>query len=120
MNQLKGIVGFEKLKICCIIGVEPHERNCEQEIYVDLKVKTDLLQAATSDDLNFAIDYTALACLCERVAQNHYFLLETYAIHVLNEILERFTIEWAWICVRKPSAIVTAACSLVEIKKYKV
>jgi 7,8-dihydroneopterin aldolase/epimerase/oxygenase len=119
MNQLPGIVGFEKLKISCIIGVEPWERTSVQEIFVDVKVQTDFFQAAKTDDLSYAINYVELANICERVAQNGYFLLETYAANALEEILEKFPVEWASFSVRKPGALSNAVCSFVEIKKYK-
>lgn len=114
---MEGIVGFERLKLTCIIGAEPHERLVKQEVYVDLKVKTDFFPAALSDDIKQALDYTELAHLCERVAENQYMLLETYAYTVLQEILSRYKASWAWIAVRKPSALPNAACSLIVLEE---
>lgn len=113
---MESIVGFESLKVHCIIGVEPREREHPQEISVDLKVKPDFIPSVLSDDLANAIDYTALAILCATVAQNKFFLLETYAAVVLEKVLMQYPVEWAAICVRKPGAIPNAACAFVELK----
>ena len=115
---LTGMIGFEGLKICCIIGTEAYERENEQEIYVDLKVKADLLPAARSDDLKQALDYTQLAEICKQCAQNNYFLLEAYAAAVLQEVTGRFQVEWVGISVRKPKAIPGAEAAFVELSNH--
>lgn len=119
MSQLPGFIGFEKLKITCIVGIEPQERLLQQEIYVDLKVQADLLPAVQADDLRYGIDYTALAELCASVAERGFFLIETYAAAVLDQVMERFNVEWAWIAVRKPGCIPHASCALVELSKER-
>lgn len=115
-----GIIGFEELKISCIIGVENHERHHEQEIYVDLKIETDFSKCAISDHIHDTIDYVALAQICTEIARKgKYQLLEKYACDVVNALLIQQGINWAWIKVKKPNALPAAACSTVEMKKMR-
>jgi FolB domain-containing protein len=117
---MEGVLGFENHRISCIIGAYPAERNNEQDIFVDLKVKADLSKPAKTDDLNDTIDYAALANLCTELARkNGYQLLEAFAGDVLNEIFSRFAVEEAWIKIKKPNAIETADYCMVEISRSK-
>ena len=113
---MKGRIGFERHEIQCRIGVTAEERERTQPIFVDLKVEVDLTRAVESDDFVDAVDYAAMAQLCTEVAtRKQYQLIEKYAGDVLRELLAHFNILEAWICVRKPNALPTAACSLVEL-----
>lgn len=112
-----GSIGFNKLKIFCIIGVEKHEREEPQEIYVDLKVSYDLSACVEDDRMAEAIDYVSLARACSSIAKEGRFqLIETYAWSVLQHLRTHFPITHAWIRVEKPKAIERAACSFVEVE----
>lgn len=110
-------IGFRKLKIHCIIGVEKFERVKPQDIYVDLKVSYDISSCIKDDQVAHAIDYVALAEVCSDIAKEGGFhLIETYAWHVLQYLRSHFPIKHAWIQVKKPMAIKLAACSFVELE----
>lgn len=38
---------------------------------------------------------------------------------ILDECFHRFTIDWAWISVQKPSAIPLASCGFIEIERLR-
>lgn len=119
-SEMKGIVGFEGFKILCIIGTEEHERCKEQELYVDLKVESNLALAASSDHLKDTINYVSLAKICQQVAhQGKFHLLEKYVFEVLTIILATFDVSWAWIRVKKPGALEHAEHAFVELKLFK-
>jgi len=117
MRKQLAIIGFNGYKVHCIIGIKPHERSIEQDIYIDLKVEKDISQAVSLDNVENTVDYTALAEICRDIAvEKGYFLLETYASKVLEMIIARFSVNWAWIRVRKPSAIPGADEAIIELK----
>jgi dihydroneopterin aldolase len=117
---MKGLIGFDRFEIHCIIGVEPEERNRRQTIYVDMRVEADFANCVTSDHIHDTVNYVDLANICSRLAvTRHYRLLETYVYEVLNTIMNQFNISWAWIRVKKPDALKSAEYTLVEFEKYR-
>lgn len=120
MDMMPGLIGFEHLPIKCIIGVYPEERLKEQEIFVDLKVEANFGPCALSDQINHTVNYAMLAKLCTEMAQtSQYQLLETYASHVLQKLIDEFAINWAWIKVKKPMAASSSYYMTVELKQVK-
>jgi len=111
-------IGFQNLKIHCIIGDLPEERVTEQIIYVDLTVVADITKTVTHDDIAYGVDYVALSELCKQMAiEGKYHLIETYISAVLESILERFPVDQATMRVRKPGGIADADCAFVELTK---
>ena len=114
---MQGLIGFNQHKIKCIIGVHSNEHHSEQEIFIDLKVKTNFKRCVQTDALADTIDYVAMAEVCTLLAKSHhYHLLETYAWEVLHKLFERFPIEWAWIRIQKPAAL-ASGYAYVELER---
>lgn len=108
-------IGFDGLAIHCIIGELPHERIVEQQIFVDLRITTDAAKAALSDDIKDTVDYTELARLATRLAQdNSYKLLEAYAAALLRSIILVPGVLTAWVRIEKPGSIPKAKAAVVE------
>lgn len=119
-QQARGIIGVCHHQIRCIVGVNPEERIQEQEIYVDLKVKSNFNACLGSDQIKDTVDYNQLAQLSTQLAQEkRYHLLETFAVEVIDQILANFPVSWAWIRVKKPLAISTAHYTLVEFERSR-
>jgi dihydroneopterin aldolase len=115
-----GWIGFENHRISCVIGIGAEERREEQLIFVDLKAAVDISESVKTDKLEDTVDYAAMAQVCtDLAAQNQYQLLEKYASDVLQALFKRFDILEARIKVKKPKALPTAACSVVELSKKK-
>lgn len=115
-----GIIGFERYKVRCIIGTEAWERQELQEVFVDLKVEADFSRVVRSQDLLDTINYVGLADLCQKIAEEgRYYLLEKYAADVLEEMFRQYPIVSGWICVKKPQALPSAKCALVELKRER-
>jgi len=116
-KNIPGLIGFENLKIVCIIGVNPEERIHEQPIFVDVKVEANFHASAQSDHVRDTINYVTLSDLCTEFAQKgQYQLIEKYAYDVLKRFLSDFSINWAWIKVKKPQAVPAADFTSVELK----
>ena len=118
MSQVSGYIGFEHLRVNCIIGILPHERTQKQEIFIDLKVKAKFGFTSKTEDLNETIDYVELTNLSRDLAQSgKYYLIETLAKEILDSILKRFDVEEAWVKIKKPGALPDAKCAFVELEK---
>lgn len=114
---MNGIIGIENLRIRCIIGINVEERETEQDIYIDLKVESDLSRCISSDSIRDTINYIALKDLCTKLAQaKRYRLLETFACEILSHLFKEFDIQWAWVRVKKPNAISEAEFAMVELQ----
>lgn len=117
---MQGTIGFENLRIECVIGDLPEEREKEQSIFVSLKVKCDFSKCTASDRLEDTVDYVALADACRLEAvKGKYHMLEAYAGNTLDRLLTSYPISEAWICVKKPNCVQNADHTLVELSKRK-
>lgn len=114
-----GISGVEQKKIACIIGVLPEERTRKQDLYVDFKVCFDFAPAGNTDQLSAVVDYRSLSSIIEELAQhNKYQLLEAFAVDAVKVMLAADRrITWAWIRIRKPSAIPLSEGAVVEYEQ---
>ena len=89
----------------CIIGIHPFERGSHQRLEISLTITTDFSQAAASDDIEQAIDYTALTARIETfVQQGKFQLIETLVERLADEIFEP-PMEALEIEVVKPAAL---------------
>lgn len=121
-HELKqiGVVGFHQHQILCIVGILPEERVKEQILWVDLKVKIDFSPCLRSGSLDKTVNYSQLASFCTMLARDkHYGLIEAFASDIILGCFEQFNAEWAWVCVRKPSAIPTASYAFVEMERNR-
>lgn len=110
-----GIVGFEQLRVRCLIGTDPHEKEKEQEIFVDVRIEYDWSACLASDCLTDTIDYRQLADLCNEVGKSqHHGLLEFYAKKVADRIFKEFPARHIWIRVSKPHVLPVAKDAYVE------
>lgn len=115
-----GIVGFENLRIHCIIGDIPQERTVEQDILVDVQMEADFSRAASTDDISDAICYATVANFCVELAQKGKFhLLETLAFELVQQLTAKFKLSWIKVVIKKPSAIPEASFAFVELKHGK-
>lgn len=117
---MKGIIGFQGLCIRCIIGVTPEERCREQEIYLDLKVRANFSECITTDNLSDTVSYVELSQLCTEVAHEKKFhLMETLANVISQRLFLNESIEWVWIRINKPSALVNADQAFIELERVR-
>jgi 7,8-dihydroneopterin aldolase/epimerase/oxygenase len=119
-KKMNGFIGFNQLRVSCIIGIHPAERTTEQDLYIDLKVRTDFSQLILSDSIHDTIDYVRLAEICKDLGQSQkYYLIETFAARVLDAIFREFDVVEAAITIKKPSALPEAACAIVELSRVR-
>ncbi|HJL99961.1 MAG: dihydroneopterin aldolase [Acidimicrobiales bacterium] len=80
--QLRG------LRVVCIVGVLPEERERPQPIELDIDIYTDLSAAGKSDDLADTVDYGAVAETATEIClSSQAQLLEHLAQRIADQLL---------------------------------
>ena len=105
------------LPVGCVIGTLPAERTAPQTLFFDLELCGDFSRAGHTDDLNDAVDYTAVErCLKDYAAGTSFQLLERLAYACGEKLLERFPLlERVTLRIRKPEAPVESESVELEI-----
>ena len=84
-------VSIRNLRVPAVIGVHDWEREIEQTLIVSVDMAADVRQAAASDDLADALDYSAVAETIAAVLRDGKFrLIETAAERVADRLLADF------------------------------
>ena len=113
-------VFISQLHVDTIIGVYDFEKETEQSLYFDIEMLCDIKPAATTDDINLALDY---ATVSERVIEHTRAkpveLLETLVEQLAAIILAEFNTSQVMIKVSKPAAVAQAQTVGVEITRQK-
>ena len=116
-----GTTGLTALRVDCIVGIYPHERERTQTVFLDVALDYDFGPAAASDAIRDAVDYDRIASglthlLTDRKFQLIEAMAEASATWVLTHIPEahRVTIE-----IRKPAAVPAADCSFVRVERVR-
>jgi FolB domain-containing protein len=109
-------IGIHHHCISCRIGILPYEREIDQNIYIDVKVK--LRDWKKNYDIGETVCYVEIADLCTELAQkNSYGLLEQMVEELMDELFIRFPISYGWIRIKKPQAIPSAEYAFVELDR---
>ena len=96
-------VSVRDLPVRAVIGVHEWERDVEQTLLVSVDMAADVRQAAASDDLADAVDYSAVAATIAAVLREGKFaLIETAAERVAGRLLAGHGLTWLRLEVRKP------------------
>jgi dihydroneopterin aldolase/2-amino-4-hydroxy-6-hydroxymethyldihydropteridine diphosphokinase len=76
------------LRVLCVIGALPHEREAAQPLRIDLSVGVDLADAGRSDELDDTVNYGLLAeRVTEMAVASKYVLLERLAEEIAEIVL---------------------------------
>lgn len=110
------IVKITGLKVEAIIGIFDWERAITQPLIIDVIMKTDIREAAKSDDLSYAINYKEV---CDDITswcqETQALLIERLAEIIAAGILDKYNTTEVEVCVAKPTAIKEADAVAVQI-----
>ena len=99
------------------IGVTPEERTMKQRLSIDVEIATDISQAARSDSLKDALDYSKVATVVTEVCRSRDFhLIETVAELLAARILAEFLAPRVRILVRKISPVLEPRVNYVSVE----
>ena len=100
------IVYIRELEIKTIIGIFDWEREQKQVINLDLEMTTDIRPAASTDSIEQALDYKAVAKrLIDFVESSDFFLVETLAEKIASLVLDEFRVSHVKLRLGKPGAV---------------
>ena len=109
-------VYIENLRLECIIGVHPEERERAQPLSISLSFPLDFKRAAATESLSETVDYSAVASSTREFAsQGSFQLLETLARKLGVHLCQRFALPSIQITIRKPQAIANSGGAAVSL-----
>ncbi|OGC76830.1 MAG: dihydroneopterin aldolase [candidate division Zixibacteria bacterium RBG_16_50_21] len=112
-----GVIRLHNMTFYGYHGTSQAERQTGRRFEVDCELFSDLNRAAQSDHLADTIDYTAVYNLVEQTIQkNRFNLLETIAVRLANQILERFKVEEVLVRVRKKIPPIPGNLDHIEVE----
>ena len=107
---------IKNLTVRCIIGVNPYEREHEQEIRMQLFLWTDIARASRSDNLEDTLDYSALYKeVVSRVEHSRFYLIERLAYEVATLCLGHPLTHKVKVVIEKVEALEKAESSGIEL-----
>lgn len=100
------IVFINDLRIETIIGIYDWEREVKQTVSVDLEMAHDIRQAASTDDIQYALNYKAVGKrIIQFVESSEFLLVETMAEQIAAIVREEFGVPWLRLRLSKPGAL---------------
>ncbi|WP_461516556.1 dihydroneopterin aldolase [Porticoccus sp.] len=100
------IVYIRDLRIDTIIGIFDWEREVRQTVSLDLEMGADISRAASTENIQFALDYKAVSDrLIDFIGSSEFLLVETMAEQVAAIIMTEFQVPWLRLRIGKPGAI---------------
>lgn len=97
---------IDDLRVQCIIGVRPHEREQPQPLVISASFPWDFGRPGESERLEDTVDYSTMAQAIREFAQAGQFqLLETLARRLADHVGRRFGLARLHLHIRKPEAI---------------
>lgn len=118
---MTGTTGLHNLRVDCIVGIHPHERENEQTVFIDLEVDYDFAPAAASDAIGDAVDYDLVTSLVTNIIKLRRFqLLEAMAEAVVVALFQELPkVKAVRLEIRKPDAVPAAANSFVRVERHR-
>lgn len=112
-----GIIRLQNMIFFAHHGHLAAERELGQSFQVDVEMRLDLGTAASSDDLDRAVDYTEIYELIKQVVSGSEFrLLEALAGAVLRAVADRYRPQGLTVRVRKPRPPIPGQLDFVEVE----
>ncbi|MCK5260070.1 MAG: dihydroneopterin aldolase [Candidatus Omnitrophica bacterium] len=113
-------IRITNLKLRTVIGTNDWERECKQDVVINVRIEFDASKASESDDLKDTIDYKAITKrIIQKVEPSSFFLLEKMAKCILSIIMEDPLVKEATVRVDKPLALRFADSVSVELSEKK-
>lgn len=113
-------VFIEGLTVFTVIGVYDWEQTIKQKLVLDIEMDWDHRVAASTDDVNFCLDYARVTQgIIDHLTQHRFALIERVAEEVAKLLIDTFSVQKVKVKVSKPDAIAMANNVAVLIKRQK-
>ena len=111
---------IKNLTVRCIIGVNTHEREHEQEIRMQLFLWTDIAKASRSDNLEDTLDYSTIYKeVVKQVEHSKFYLIERLAFEVATMCLQHPLTLKVKVVIEKIGVLKKAESSGIELTLEK-
>jgi dihydroneopterin aldolase len=116
-----GTTGLAQLRVDCIVGIYPHERDAAQTVFLDIELDYDFAPPSRTDAIADAVDYDYVASSVTALLQTKKFqLIETMAEEASAMLLDSVpAIRAVRLTIRKPAAVPAAAASFVRVERAR-
>ena len=99
-------IKIKNLRLRCIIGFKPWEREKPQDVTVNIEFISSQEKAVQTDNIDDSVDYKKLKYkIVKCVEQSSFYLVEKLAGQILSIIMEDERINEATVEVDKPHAL---------------
>lgn len=122
---IRDSIKINDLKIDCIIGILPHERNTPQPVVVDIELTLDLTVAAQTGEIRRTLDY---ALITEQVIfileHGKFLLIESAALAIASWLAapvptaHLFCVDSVEVRIRKPLSLEGKAVPEIRIQRF--
>ena len=100
------IVFIEDLRIDTIIGIYDWEREVKQTIALDIEMAADNKKPASSEDIEDALNYKAVAKrMIAFTEESQFQLVETLSERLVEIIMDEFNVPWCRLKLSKLGAV---------------
>ncbi len=114
------VIRITNLKLRAVIGIYEWEREYEQDVVINIKIKFDATKACESDTIKDTIDYkTITKRVIREVEASSFFLLEKLTKLILDIVMENSLVTEALVRVDKPQALRFADSVSIELCKKR-
>lgn len=121
----RDVIRIAGLRVDCVVGVYPHEREAPQPLEVDFELALDTERAGASQRLRRTVDYAAVASQLAFLLQHARFHLLETAAHALSRFLlappslgeERARPQAAMVRLVKPNALGGNGVPSLEVRR---
>lgn len=104
------IIFLGGLEVETIIGIYDWERVTKQTVIIDIEMSVDIEKAAQSDDIQYTVDYKAVARRITSFVESSQFLLVEKLISEIARIIRtEFGVAWVKVTLNKKGAISAAS-----------
>ncbi len=113
-------VFIQGLEVRTVIGIYAWERELKRPLIFDLELGVDTLAAASSDRVEDAVNYAAVAERVREIALTlQPALLETLAEKIAQSLLVEFAVERVRLSINKPGAVAGLKAVGVRIERTR-
>ena len=111
-------IRISNLKLRTVIGTNDWERECKQDVLINVKIDFDATKASESDHIKDTVDYKAITKrIIGEVEPSSFFLLEKLAKCILIIVMKNPLVKEATVRVDKPLALRFADSVSVELSE---
>lgn len=116
----KDRIYIQDLLARCIVGLNPDEREAEQDVLINLTLWADLRAAGQSDDVADTVDYSRLKKrILQVVEASSDQLIERLAQRVVDLCLDDARVQRVRVRIDKPGALRFAKSVAVELDRRR-